>query len=86
MGMPMEEEITDVVVVPPLGLDVSFANGKRVRLDVSSELNGEIFLPLRNPDYFAEGKYDPLAGTIVWPNGADFSPEFLNELSLTASS
>ena len=41
-----------------------------------SELDGEVFEPLRDPDYFARFTVDE---TLVWPNGADFAPEFLHQ-------
>jgi len=30
--------------------------------------------------YFARVSVDPISGTVVWPNGADFAPEALYEL------
>ena len=41
--------------------------------------DGWSFEPLRDPDYFKQVRLNPDIGTIVWPNGADFSPEFLYE-------
>jgi hypothetical protein len=41
------------------------------------EWKGESFEPLRDPTYFATVKVDPEAATVVWPNGADLSPETL---------
>jgi hypothetical protein len=36
--------------------------------------------PLRDVDRFADVRLDPEIGTIAWPNGADFAPEFLRTL------
>jgi len=44
-------------------------------VDLGSELDGEIFEPLRDPAYFARFGIDE---TLIWPNGADFAPEFLH--------
>lgn len=43
-------------------------------------LYGPVFELLRDPKYFARVVVDPIAGTVVWPNGADFAPEALYEL------
>lgn len=77
--MDLEEEITNAVAVRPYVIEVEFADGRRAQVDVEDRLFGEVFLPLRDPAYFGQGKYDQTVGTIVWPNGADFSPEFFND-------
>lgn len=38
-----------------------------------------ILEPLRNIEYFRRFVVHPGLGTLVWPNGADFAPEFLRE-------
>ena len=38
-----------------------------------------IFEPLRDENYFSRVSVDPELETVVWPNGADFAPEFLKE-------
>jgi hypothetical protein len=50
------------------------------RVDLLPELEGPIFEQLRDPAYFSRVVLDPVAGTVVWPNGADFAPDFLREL------
>jgi hypothetical protein len=40
---------------------------------------GEVFYPLRDPAYFKRFTVHPELLTLVWPNGADFSPEFLHQ-------
>jgi hypothetical protein len=54
-----------------------FADGAEGEVDLAAELDGEVFEPLREDAYFRLGKLDPVLRTIVWPNGADFAPEFL---------
>jgi len=54
-----------------------FADGAEGEVDLAAELEGEVFEPLRADEYFKLVKLDPVLRTIVWPNGADFAPEFL---------
>jgi hypothetical protein len=58
-------------------LRLTFADGKVGEVDLASELWGEVFEPLKNLEYFKLFRLDPELGTIVWPNGADFAPEYL---------
>ena len=57
---------------------LEFNDGTFGEADVSEELWGEIFEPLKDDDYIAEFHTDN--GTLEWPNGADLAPEFLYEL------
>jgi hypothetical protein len=54
-----------------------FADGAEGEVDLSAELHGEVFEPLQSAEYFRSFKLDPDLKTLVWPNGADFAPEFL---------
>jgi len=45
-------------------------------VDLVGELWGEVFELLHDPAYFSRFVVDD---TLVWPNGADFAPEFLYE-------
>ncbi len=56
---------------------VRFSDGTEGRVDVSAELHGPVFEPLKDRTNFQAMVVDPELGTIVWPNGADFAPEFL---------
>jgi hypothetical protein len=56
-----------------------FNDGNEGEVDLGSELEGPIFEPLREVARFAEVRVDPDLRTIVWPNGADFAPEFLRD-------
>lgn len=58
-------------------IDVSFADGATITVDLSEYLRGELFEPLRDKRLFRKVKFDPELGTVVWPNGADLAPEFL---------
>ncbi len=46
-------------------------------VDLEGELWGEVFEPLKGKTLFAKFVLDKELNTIVWPNGADFAPEFL---------
>jgi hypothetical protein len=53
-----------------------FNDGIEGEIDLSTALRGPVFEPLRDPTYFAEFQVDD---TLIWPNGADYAPEFLYE-------
>jgi hypothetical protein len=54
-----------------------FDDGKEGVVDLAAELTGPVFAPLRDTEYFAQVRLHPELRTLVWPNGADFAPEFL---------
>jgi hypothetical protein len=56
-----------------------FEDGTEGEVDLSSDLDGPIFQPLRDQAYFSRLRLNPDTGTIEWPNKADFAPEFLYE-------
>jgi len=70
--------VTQVQVVGPFSLDLTFNDGTRKRVNFRRLLWGEVFEPLRDPSYFARVELDEW--TVSWPNGADFAPEFLYQL------
>ena len=47
--------------------------------DLEKELDGDVFRPLRDHSYFKRFRVHPELHTLVWPNAADFAPEFLYE-------
>ena len=56
---------------------LSFNDGAEGEIDLTSELYGEVFEPLKDKSFF---KSFSLEGhTLSWSNGADFAPEFLRE-------
>lgn len=56
---------------------VRFEDGVEGEVDLSAELYGPVFEPLKNLEYFKQVAVDPELGTIAWPNGADLASEFL---------
>ena len=60
-------------------LRLEFSDGAAKDVDLSSELYGKVFEPLRDPAFFARVRVNEETKTIEWPNGADFAPEFLYE-------
>ncbi len=63
----------------PCKMHIGFSDGSRGVVDLASHLDGPIFEPLHDPSFFAQAKVDE--GVVVWPNGADFAPEFLHALA-----
>lgn len=56
-----------------------FRDGTTGEIDLGSRLRGPVFEPLRDPAYFRTFTIHPEFHTLVWPNGADFAPEFLHD-------
>jgi len=54
-----------------------FKDGLEGELDLQAELWGEVFEPLNDVREFAKVSVNNDLHTIVWPNGADFSPTWL---------
>ena len=81
----MIRRVVEGQYVSEFTIRLRFDDGKVGEIDLHDELWGPIFEPLRNPDYFRRFRVHPELHTIVWENGADFSPEFLyNQVRATA--
>ena len=72
--------ILDAEVVGDHLLRLEFDDHTAKTVDCRPLLEGPVFEPLRDPKYFARVVVDPVCGTVVWPNGADFAPEALYAL------
>jgi len=59
---------------------ISFDDGASGEVDLSDHLIGPVVEPLKDNAEFSKVKLDEELETIVWPNGADFAPEFLRGL------
>ena len=74
--------IPKVVEVKPLEgykLWLRFQDGVSGIVDLSGELWGPMFEPLKDTAFFAQAAIHPELETVTWPNGADLAPEFLYE-------
>jgi hypothetical protein len=71
--------VTGFDITGPYTLSVAFADGTEQRIDLAPVLHGELFGPLRDLATFNAVKLDVEAGTLVWPNGADFDPATLHD-------
>ena len=58
-------------------LQLEFSDGARGEIDLEDQLWGEVFEPVRDPDFFKRFEVHPELNTLTWPNGADFAPEYL---------
>jgi hypothetical protein len=56
-------------------IEFQFNDGIIKTIDLSGEIYGEVFEPLKDIEKFK--KFSLNAFTIEWENGADFAPEFL---------
>ncbi len=64
---------------------VRFQDGLQGEVDLEPQIYGEVFEPLKDPQYFRQFRVDSDLHTLVWPNGADFAPEFLYERAQVAA-
>ncbi len=56
---------------------LEFTDGTSRVVDLEPYLRGPIFEPLKAIGEFKRFQIHPEFHTLVWPNGADFAPEFL---------
>ena len=61
---------------------LKFSDGINKEVDLSAELYGEVFEPLRVVEQFRQFYLNPETGTLEWPTGADFAPEYLYEIGV----
>ena len=71
--------VTQAVHVADHRMTVSFSDGTTAELDLSGSLDGPIFAPLRDLEYFRQ--FSVVGHTLTWPNGADFATEYLYSLA-----
>jgi hypothetical protein len=75
----MDYDVIEAVQVSPYVIRIRFRDGTEGEADLEPELTGRVFESLKDPDRFKLFYVHPELRTLVWPNGADFAPEFLYE-------
>lgn len=66
-------------------LKIRFENDEVRVVDLFGHLDGPVFEPLKDLSYFKQFRVNHDIDTVVWPNDADFSPDFLYEIGEAAS-
>lgn len=74
----MIPRVTEARHVAAYTIWLRFNDGSEGEVDLQEELWGPVFEPLKDVNYFSNFRVHPELHTIVWENGADFSPEFLH--------
>ncbi len=59
---------------------ITFNNGVKKMVNMEHDLWGTMFEPLKDKNLFKQFRVDRDIHTIVWPNGADFSPDSLYKM------
>ena len=78
--------VRDAVYISEYKLLLTFENGVVKLVDMEPYLDGQIFEPLKDINYFKTVSVHPDIDTIVWDNDADVSPDFLYEIGVVQKS
>ena len=70
--------VTDAQHVEGYRVQLSFNDGTTAEISLKDSLEGPIFAPLRDVEYFRS--FSIVGHTLAWANGADFAPEYLRSL------
>jgi hypothetical protein len=70
----MMPRVVKVALLPQYRLLVEFDYGVASTVDLSGELDGEVFQPLRDEAAFRQVTVDEF-GAVCWPNGPDLAPD-----------
>lgn len=71
--------IIDFEIVASYTLRIRFNDNSVKLINFFPMLRGELYGPLRDPDFFNQVRLDIDSGTLVWPNEADFDPATLHD-------
>ena len=75
--------VVDASYLGAYKLKIRFENDEVRIVDLSDHLDGPVFEPLKDLSYFKQFQVNHDIDTVVWPNGADVSPDFLYEIGVT---
>ncbi|HUI43557.1 MAG TPA: DUF2442 domain-containing protein [Terriglobia bacterium] len=75
----MDHHIVDARCVAGHVVWLRLRDGTSREIDLAPALRGPVFELLRDPAVYRQFKIHPEFHTLVWPNGADFAPEFLHD-------
>jgi len=73
----MIPKVVEVRTLEGYRLWVRFADGVSGTVNLSDELWGPMFEPLKDKAIFSRAVIHPELETVTWPNGADLAPGFL---------
>jgi len=74
--------VKDAAYMSEYKLLLTFEDGVVKLVDMEPYLDGEIFEPLKDIDYFKTVRLNPDIDTIIWDNEADVSPDFLYKIGV----
>ena len=72
--------VTEASYIDGYRLRIRFEDDEVRVVDLSEHLDGPVFEPLKDLPFFRRFTVNHDIDTVVWPNGADFSPDFLYEI------
>lgn len=70
--------VTEARYLNDFRIHIALSDGTSGNVDLRGRLEGPIFEPLNDPEYFAA--FELTDHTLQWPNGADFAPEYFRDL------
>lgn len=76
-------KIKSFKIIKNYELEIVFNNNETCIVDLKNELTGEVFEPLKDLNFFNQAFLTEWH-VIQWPNGADFAPEYLHQISKKA--
>ena len=77
--------VKDASYVEGYKLRIRFENDEIKVVDLANHLDSGVFEPLKDISYFKLFEVNRDIDTVVWPNEADFSPDFLYAIGQVVS-